>query len=657
MGSRAAQRLDPQDWEGHPALDAWGALGGAAPCTVLVVKEESGSERLSRIYRLEGVASGGRAVIAKRSTAESIAVERKIYDEVLAPLPVDALGCLGSVPDADPRFAWLFLQAAEGVEFDADLPAHRTAAAGWLAGLHLGTEDHAALSGLPDRGAAYFLEHLHAGRRRIAESFENPAFCAADRELLDAILRRLDVVESHWSTVEEDCDRSPQVLVHGDFAARNGRVEGDGVGTRVWVFDWEVAGRGVPGVDLVRADPEVYAAAVAERWPGLDVRAQARLGGLLRGCLAPIGWETLALDTPWVEKPLYGLASYLRRLETFLATSGWASGGPRPRPRAIEAPGSGGDPREHPAARAWRRLGRADDGITRVDALRQKKSAQVYRLTGVGPSGSVVAKRTSHAIGAIERCVYEQALPRLPLRGLRLEGVIEEAEACWLFLEDAGSERAEGPEARPLLSAWLAALHTSAAEIAATLPLPDRGAGSHREHLHAARRPLRENLGNPSLSPADRWVLCELAEGLARLDARWGELEALCAQMPRTLVHGDLGPANLHRRQSAEGDELLVLDWETAGIGPLAVDLLAVDPELYAAHVARTWPEVTPDVVRRWQRCGRLLRTIIATGWESADLAYPWVEKPMVRLRVYRRELEEALSALEPAATALEVRS
>ncbi|TFG91712.1 MAG: hypothetical protein E4H11_10425, partial [Myxococcales bacterium] len=210
-----------------------------------------------------------------------------------------------------------------------------------------------------------------------------------------------------------------------------------------------------------------------------------------------------------------------------------------------------------------------------------------------------------------------------------------------------GNERAEGPEARRLLTRWLAGLHTSAAPLADSLPLPERGADHHRERLRAAHQPLREHLGNPALSPADRWVLCRLADDLARLDARWSEVEALFAQMPRTLVHGDLVPANLHLRAGAGGDELLVLDWETAGLGPPALDLVEVDPALYATLVASSWPGVTPEAVARWQRCGRLLRSVVATSWESSDLAFPWVEKPMVRLRVYRRVLEEAMSALD----------
>jgi aminoglycoside phosphotransferase (APT) family kinase protein len=652
MARRAAQALDRERWEGHPALLAWRRLGGALPSAIFVVKEELSSERRSLIYRLEGVQRGEGAIIAKRSAARGIAVERRIYQEVLADLPVPVLRCLGGVPDSDPRFAWLFLEAAGGADFDADSPAHRAAAAAWLAGLHMGTEGHRILPELPDRGPDHYLEHLHDGRRRIAECFDNPVLRDKDRELLDAILRALDVVESNWSAVDEACDGAPQVLVHGDFAARNARVGGEGCDARLWVFDWEVAGRGPPGIDLVRADGETYARAVRGRWPRLDVERQVRLGQLLRGCLAPIGWETLALDTPWVERPLYGLASYLRRLEDFLALSHWSGGAAAQRPRMGGPASTSEEPRQHPAARAWRRLGRCDAGLVGVEALRRKKVSQVYRLDGVGRAGSVIAKRTSFAIAAIERCIYEQALPQLPVRRLALEGVLEDTGGCWLFLEDAGDERAVGLEARRLLTTWLAGLHTSAAAHVGALPLPERGASHHRERLRAAHRPLREHVGNPALAAADRWVLCRLADDLARLDSRWHEVEALCARMPRTLVHGDLAPSNLHRRSGPDGDELLVLDWETAGIGPPAVDLVPVEPALYAAHVAEIWPGVTPESVARWQGLGRLLRTVVATSWESSELAFPWVEKPMVRLRVYRRELEEAMAVLDTDAVA-----
>jgi len=654
--SRAARRLDAEQWPDHPALCAWRELGGEDPSEVLVVKEEYGSEHLSRIYWLAGVRPRGAAVVAKRSARESIALEQLIYEAVLAQLAVPTLRCLGSLRDADPRFGWLFLEAAEGADFDAAAPAHRASAAAWLAGLHTGTQGHALLPELPDRGPAYYLDHLRGARQRIALGFENPVLSPPElepeRECLDAILRGLDVVESWWASVEDACERIPRTLVHGDFAWRNVRIEGEGPTARTWVFDWEVAGSGVPGVDLLRVDAAVYADAVRERWPHVDVPAQVRLGRLLRGCLAPIGWESLALDTPGIEKPLANLASCRRRLDACLAESGWAPGGARRRARVSERAREGTDPRDHPAARAWRRLGGSAAGLLAVSALRQKQHAQVYRLEGIGASGSVVAKRTARATGAIERCVYTRVLPRLPLRTPGFHGALDEGEVCWLFLEDVGDARPEGLEARPLLSAWLARLHTSAAELAAELPLPACGPDAHRERLHAARGPLHEHLRNPALSPADRWVLRELGDDLARLDARWSEIEGLCARMPRTLVHGDLSPQNLRLRAAAHGDELLVLDWETAGVGPPAIDLVDVDPALYASLVAHAWPEATPEAVQRWQRVGRILSCVVATVWEGSELGTPWVERPMARLRVYRHELRQAMESLDRDAVA-----
>src|SRR5262245_2466362 len=406
MASRPARRLDAAELAGHPALRAWRELGGADPEGVLLLKLERWSARQSQVYRFELPRSGG-GIVAKRSDRASIARERRIYAEVLTHLPLPALRCHGAVDDADPRFAWLFLEAAEGAEFDTSSPAHRAAAAAWLAALHTSAEGQAAVAELPDRGPDHFLEHLREGRRRIAECFDNPALRGADREILDAILRGLDVVERHWSAVEEASAGAPRTLVHGDFAERNVRVEGEGPLARVWVFDWEVAGCGMPAVDLLNADLAVYAASVRERWPRLDVELQARLGRLLRGCLAPIGWETLALDTPWIEGPLGSLASYRRRLEQILAETGWGPGGARAGRAVGGVAEAAGDPREHAAARAWRRLGRPDAELVDVACLRRKPGSRVFRLRGVGPAGSVVAKRTSGAAGEVERRVYE----------------------------------------------------------------------------------------------------------------------------------------------------------------------------------------------------------------------------------------------------------
>jgi aminoglycoside phosphotransferase (APT) family kinase protein len=650
VASRPARRLGPEELVGHPALRAWRELGGREPASVAVVTEERGSTRKSQVYRLEPAPAGARSVVAKRSHRASIELEGRIYTQLLARVAIPALRCFGVVDDPDPRLAWLFLEAAGGAPFDAASPVHRSSAAAWLAGLHTSAEGHASLADLPDRGPDHFLEQLREGRRRIAASFDHPALRPADRELLDAILRGLDVVEWHWSWAEEACAAAPRTLVHGDFADRNVRVEGDGAQARVWVFDWEVAGLGPPGIDLVKVDDLAYAAAVRERWPRLDVPLQARTGRLLRGCLAPIAWETLALATPWIEQALANLASYRRRLDRSLAEAGWVAGGPRRVPPARSAPRLEAAPQAHPATRAWRRLGRSDAGPVRIESLRRKPGSRVFRLAGIGPAASVVAKQSSGPAGEIERRVYESVLPRLPLPALVVHGAMEEDGTCWLFLEDAGDERLEGPEGVRSLTAWLARLHTSAAPLCDALGLPERGADEHRDRLRSTRSTLEERLGNPALSPADRWVLRELAGCLDRLDARWPELVAILGEMPRTLVHGDLGAPNLRLRRGAAGVEVLALDWETASVGPPAIDLFGIDPELYADRVARDWPQATPEAVGRWRRCGQLLRGVAATEWEASALAFPWVEKAMAGLRVYRRELEQALADLAPSA-------
>jgi hypothetical protein len=377
------------------------------------------------------------------------------------------------------------------------------------------------------------------------------------------------------------------------------------------------------------------------------VPQQARVGRLLRGALAPIDWEALGLATPWPERALRNLASYRRRLEAALAEWGMAPGGARSR-RARGPEPAAGDPAAHPAVRAWRRAGGSERGLARVELLRRKTAAEVFRLRGVGPGGGdIVAKRVEGATAEVERGVYERALPRLPRCAPGLFGALAEPGACWLFLEDAGDERVEGPGARERLSEWAARFHTEAQALADGVALPGEGPDRHRARLRAARDALRAHVGHPELTAADRWVVRGIAATLERLDAGWERVEALCARMPRTLVHGDLGASNLRLRRAPGGGEVLALDWETAGVGPPAVDLFGVDPEAYAAGVAHAWPWVTAEEVASWQRCGRLLRAIVATAWEAPDLVHPWVERPMARLRIYRGELEAGLAELE----------
>jgi hypothetical protein len=99
---------------------------------------------------------------------------------------------------------------------------------------------------------------------------------------------------------------------------------------------------------------------------------------------------------------------------------------------------------EHRAVKAWRRLlpGRVEPES--IEILREsKRKSAVYRLEGIGPRGStVIAKRCPTATALIERTVYEEILPHLPLSAPYYYGFIKEDDKSdWLFLEDVGREQ------------------------------------------------------------------------------------------------------------------------------------------------------------------------------------------------------------------------
>src|SRR5207249_2967323 len=95
---------------------------------------------------------------------------------------------------------------------------------------------------------------------------------------------------------------------------------------------------------------------------------------------------------------------------------------------------------DHPAARAWQEPQPGRGEPASVETLKEAKKSAVYRLNGVWPGGAaIIAKRCVARTAAIERAIYEDILPHLPITALRYYGWTQhDGEFCWLFLEDAG---------------------------------------------------------------------------------------------------------------------------------------------------------------------------------------------------------------------------
>jgi len=322
----------------HPAMQAWRQLYSkrSKPNFIEVLSEG----RKSCVFRLDGVGPGGTAIIAKRSKAGEARLEQTIHEEILPDLPIPSLTFYGAVDEPETGFRWLFLEDAENADFGYFSEQHRKLAARWLGLMHVSAERVLAVSRLPDRGPQYYLDHLHSSLRIIEGNRGDPALHSQDREVLDSILSLGRFLESRWMRVVELCRRYPRTLVHCDFVRKNLRVRSATSGVNLVVFDWEMAGYGIPAPDIAEASgrgvprritgslPDLdlvdYWEVVRESWPHLDLRAMtalAELGAVFRSLLA-ISWESESVGHGWW--PIEELRGYQTDLAIALENLGFA---------------------------------------------------------------------------------------------------------------------------------------------------------------------------------------------------------------------------------------------------------------------------------------------------------------------------------------------
>jgi len=307
----------------------------------------------------------------------------------------------------------------------------------------------------------------------------------------------------------------------------------------------------------------------------------------------------------------------------------------------------------HPAVVAWRGLAQEPPDPEQIEVLRQGKKSATYRLVGAGPDGAaVIAQRSQIPKALLERTVYEQILPHLPVTSPGYYGFREDSpQFAWLFLEDVGDERysATDPAHLALAGRWVALMHTAATRVAAARRLPDGGPRRYLDHLREGRRTIHAHLANPALTAADVRALRLLVADLDRVERGWVRIERACTGVPATLVHGDFQRKNTYIRNGASGPELLAIDWETAGWGVPAVDLTRIDLPTYWSVLRRWWPTVRLEDVRRLASVGRVFLQLAAIHWVSPELAYdtpPYLSRPLSWLRVLHGRLADGLREL-----------
>src|SRR5437773_2642676 len=302
----------------HPAVRAWQQLDPerVVPDRITPAKFKPNKPRPNlTVYRLEGIGADGAAVIAKRCTREGGRIERIVYERILPHVPLAGPHYYGAVegpPDED--VCWLLIGEIEGEKYEMLRPDHRAA--------------------------------MRATRDLIRAQVDNPAFSADDVAFLDGLVARFDELDEDWDRLARACTGLPPTLIHGDFNAKNLRVQASPQGAQIGAFDWEDAGRAVPGIDLAQAvDPScrisaspdltTYWAVVRERWPNCDQTDIERLAtcGAVWRALAVITWDGHHLTRPWADAFLPNLRMYEAELTHALDRFGWPGRAGRASPR------------------------------------------------------------------------------------------------------------------------------------------------------------------------------------------------------------------------------------------------------------------------------------------------------------------------------------
>ena len=318
---------------------------------------------------------------------------------------------------------------------------------------------------------------------------------------------------------------------------------------------------------------------------------------------------------------------------------------------------------EHPAIVAWRGLRPERMVPNSVEMLGARPHSTIYRLTGVGRDGTaVIAKRSPAPDAMIERAVYEEVLPDVPVSSPHFYGMASDGDTCgWLFMEDVGDTRFSPASSthRTLAAQWLGRLHSAAARLDAAGRLPDRGPAHYLGHLRAGRETIDRNRHNPALSPEDRDILKAVSAQCDALELGWEEIDRFCADLPATLVHGDFRSKNVRVRRLGSEMALFPIDWETAGWGVPAPDLVAprgmtqgahVELGTYASIAREYWPRLDAATLEELVIVGGVFRRLAAISWASLSLAYPAPQKAVASMRVYQGDLRHLCRHWAPVA-------
>src|SRR5205814_6353694 len=90
-------------------------------------------------------------------------------------------------------------------------------------------------------------------------------------DALERLAADLEILDDGWSRLEEACAGVPATVTHGDYRLRHAYVRHRATGLDLLLLNWEMAGWGVPTVDLTHIDLDAYLAVIQPTSPVLEL--------------------------------------------------------------------------------------------------------------------------------------------------------------------------------------------------------------------------------------------------------------------------------------------------------------------------------------------------------------------------------------------------
>lgn len=303
----------------HPAYQVWSTFVKKSnkPATIVILKEES----KSKVYRLNSVGPEGRSVVAKCRQSESAASEQFIYENILPRFPFPTLQLYGMLTEE--HNTWFFMEDAGEERLSDTNPNHRYLRIDWLAQMHSAATNIHEVNKMPSVTETVYLDYLRTSRQYIQSALANEQLDEKSCVVLHASLYQLDFIEAKWDLIVQLASTLPHTLVHGDFTNKNIRIRHSGSEIYLIPFDWELSGRGMPGVDLAYyflnstgIEAVRYHSIIRQVWQECtlnDVEA-AIISGFVFRQTAAIYWASCGLKYSSIQHNLNDLDSYTARL-------------------------------------------------------------------------------------------------------------------------------------------------------------------------------------------------------------------------------------------------------------------------------------------------------------------------------------------------------